>query len=193
LDTNTKTPLQKKLENLGGTFTKWGLYGSLFIFAATLINWIITVSVEGWNAENFKRLIDAFTIAITVVIVAVPEGLPLSVALSLAYSVMKMKGDGVLVRNLVSPEVMGSVDEICTGKTATLTKNDMKVNQFYAQTLYVKNQRKNTLFHCELFPNVIELIKESILYNCDARIEMDDKAYYVPVGSGTEIGLIKFL
>jgi len=57
----------------------------------------------------------------------------------------------------------------------------------------IRNQRKNTLFNCELFDDLIELIKESILFNCEARIEMDDKAYYVPVGNATEVGLIKFL
>lgn len=65
--------------------------------------------------------------AITIIIVAVPEGLPLTIAISLAFSVMRIKDDGILVKNLNSPEVMGSVEEICTGKTGTLTKNEMKV------------------------------------------------------------------
>ncbi len=69
---------------------------------------------------------------------------------------------------------MGKVDEIITGKTGTLTKSDMKVDQFYSQSLLIKNTRKNTLFNCELFSHVIGLIQESILYNCEARIEMDD-------------------
>lgn len=73
-----------------------------------------------------------FTLSITIIIVAVPEGLPLAITLSLAYSVMRMRKDGVLVRNLNSPEVMGRVDEICTGKTGTLTKAEMKVDQFYS-------------------------------------------------------------
>lgn len=68
-----------------------------------------------------------FTISITVIIVAVPEGLPLAVVLSLAYSVLRMKDDGVLVKDLTSPEVMGRVEEILTGKTGTLTAGDMKV------------------------------------------------------------------
>jgi P-type E1-E2 ATPase len=51
----------------------------------------------------------------------------MTVSISLAYSVMRMKDDKILVRNLNSPEVMGSVEEICTGKTATLTKNEQKV------------------------------------------------------------------
>jgi P-type E1-E2 ATPase len=79
-----------------------------------------------------KGISDMFTFAITIIIVAVPEGHPLAVTISLAYSVMRMKNDGVLVRNLDSPEMMGRVDEIITGKTGTLTKSDMKVDQFYA-------------------------------------------------------------
>jgi len=134
-----------------------------------------------------------FTFAITIVIVAVPEGLPLAITISLACSVMRMKEDGILVRNLNSPEVMGRVDEIITGKTGTLTKSEMKVDQFYAQSLLIKNSRKNTLFNCELFEKVIDLIEESILFNSDARIEMDNKGYYEAVGNGTEVGLIKFL
>jgi P-type Ca2+ transporter type 2C len=69
-----------------------------------------------------------FTYSIVIVIVAVPEGLPLAITLSLAYSVMRMKQDGILVRNLDSPETLGKVDEIITGKTGTLTKSDMKVD-----------------------------------------------------------------
>lgn len=85
-----------------------------------------------------------------------------------------MKNDGVLVKNLDAPEIMGRVDEICTGKTGTLTTSEMTVNQFYSQSLLIKNNRKNTLLHCELFENIIEIIKESVIYNCDARIEIDD-------------------
>lgn len=197
LDTTSKTPLQVKLQNLGGTFTKWGIIAAILIFIASAINWILTVTVFGGSDYSASVALlgfaNMFTLAVTIVIVAVPEGLPLAIVLSLAYSVLRMKNDGVLVKNLNAPEVMGRVDEICTGKTGTLTTGDMKVSQFYSQSLLVRNQRKNTLFNCELFPDVIELVKESILYNTDARIEMDDKAYYVPVGQGTEVGLIKFL
>jgi len=133
------------------------------------------------------------TLCICVVIVAVPEGLPLTVAISLAYSVMRMKDDDILVKNLNSPEVMGSVEEICTGKTSTLTKGDMKVTQFYAQSRLIKNKNKNTLFNCDLFENIINLLIESILYNTDARIEMNENAYYVPHGNPTDIGFIRFL
>ena len=88
---------------------------------------------------------------------------------------------------------MGTVEEICTGKTATLTANEMKVDHFYAEGMVYHNSRKNTLFNCELKQSTLELIKESILFNTETRIEMDDNALYRPVGNGTEVGLVKFL
>lgn len=145
------------------------------------------------DSRTVETFIRSVTLTITLIIVAVPEGLPLTVGISLAYSVMRMKNDKILVRNLNSPEAMGSVDEICTGKTNTLTTGDMRVVQFYAQSRQIRITRKNTLFNCELFDNMIQLLIESILFNSDARIEMDDKAFYVPVGNGTDVGIIKFL
>jgi magnesium-transporting ATPase (P-type) len=66
-------------------------------------------------------LVNFIIIAITVVVVAVPEGLPLAVTISLAFSVMKMKEDNNLVRRLEASETMGGANEICTDKTGTLT------------------------------------------------------------------------
>ena len=135
LDTESKTPLQEKLQNLSGQFTKLGLIGAAGVFVALLVNFIIRTSTMAdyqTAGKILKGISDMFTFAITIVIVAVPEGLPLAVTISLAYSVMRMKNDGVLVRNLDSPEMMGKVDEIITGKTGTLTKSEMKVDQFYA-------------------------------------------------------------
>jgi Ca2+ transporting ATPase len=173
LDTSTKTPLQKKLENLGGIFTKWGLYAAIAILIASAVNFVIKTSTisDYQTAEKIiPAIVELFTIPIAIIIVAVPEGLPLSITLALAYSVSRMERDGVLVRDLESPERMGRVDEIVTGKTATLTSNEMKVDQFYVQSLLIRNTRKNTLFNCELFANVIEIVQESILFNCEARI-----------------------
>lgn len=124
LDTQSKTPLQEKLENLGGHFTRIGLYGAIAIFLALLVNFIIRISSFEEYRETglvLKSISDMLTYAIVIVIVAVPEGLPLAITLSLAYSVMRMKIDGVLVRNLDSPEEMGKVEEIVTGKTGTIT------------------------------------------------------------------------
>lgn len=63
--------------------------------------------------------------------VAVPEGLPLAISIAMAFSVDTMKKDNLLVKKLEAPENLGYIREICTGKTATLTQNDMNVNYFY--------------------------------------------------------------
>lgn len=196
LDTSSKTPLQMKLENLGNTFTKWGLYASGAILLANIINMIIRVATMSEYRDAgiiLNDLATYLTLSITLIIVAVPEGLPLAIMISLAHSVLKMKNDGVLVKNLNSPEVMGKVDEIITGKTGTLTEGDMNVKMFYTQSKFISNNRKNTFFNCDLNDSVLNLIQESIMFNCEARIEMDNKAYYIPVGNGTEVGLLKFL
>ena len=177
----SKTSLQQRLENLGSLFTKIGLYSSILIFLAFLINLgisLIFTDLKFVSATTLDNFVEALTMVITIVIVAVPEGLPMTIAISLAYSVRRMQNDKILVRNLGSPEVMGQVEEICTGKTATLTKNEQKVVQFYAQSRQIRNTRKNTLFNCDLDGKFIDLLVESILYNSDARIEMDDQAFY---------------
>ena len=71
-----------------------------------------------------------FTIGISIVIVAVPEGLPLAITIAMAFSVDTMKKDQLLVKKLDAPENLGFIRDIWTGKTATLTANDMTVNQF---------------------------------------------------------------
>lgn len=71
--------------------------------------------------------VDYFILAITIIVVAVPEGLPLAVTISLAYSMKQMMNDHCLVRKMDSCETMGSVTNICSDKTGTLTQNQMKV------------------------------------------------------------------
>jgi len=93
------------------------------------------------------------TINLTVVlaVVSIPEGLPLAIGVSLAFSVMKMYEDKLLVRKLDAPEKMGSIEEILCGKTGTITTGDMKVSQFICQGPEVKNNtRKDTLLNCNL-------------------------------------------
>lgn len=81
--------------------------------------------------DTLLNLLDFFTTALTIIIVAVPEGLPLAVSIALAFSLDTMKKDHLLIKNTKACEEMGAVTDICTGKTATLTKNDLKVTSFY--------------------------------------------------------------
>lgn len=78
----------------------------------------------------------------------------------------------ILIRNLNAPEKMGSIEQICCGKTATLTENNMKVKEFYCESKLIKNNRKDTIKNCQLSKETLKKIKENILFNCDARVEM---------------------
>jgi P-type E1-E2 ATPase len=95
---------------------------------------MITIDSETkvlFHMDSLNSLVGYLIIAITVIVVAVPEGLPLAVTISLAFSVMKMKNENNLVRKLDASETMGGANEICTDKTGTLTKNQMTVKEFY--------------------------------------------------------------
>ena len=72
---------------------------------------------KGWESEYVKELLEFFIIGVTVLVVAVPEGLPLAVTISLAYSVRKMMRDNNLVRHLDACETMGNATAICSDKT----------------------------------------------------------------------------
>ena len=88
---------------------------------------------------------------------------------------------------------MGGVDAICTGKSGTLTRGDMKVMAFYTQSKVHKNFKKNSFLNCGLDSVIIDAIKECILWCCESRVEVDTHAYYRPVGNATECALIYFL
>jgi len=87
---------------------------------------------KDWDTgKDLKKLLDFLLIAITVVVVAIPEGLPLSVTLSLAFSVKRMLKDQNLVRKMEACETMGGANNICSDKTGTLTMNKMTLSQIW--------------------------------------------------------------
>lgn len=144
------------------------------------------------DTNTLQTLLRYFTIGVSIVIVAVPEGLPLAVSIAMAFSVDIMKKDNLVVKNLEAPETLGYIHQICTGKTATLTKNDMTVNRFYVAGRQIENY-SNALNTCGLNENIVELLKDIIILNCDARVEMSQDARYTPEGNGTEVGMLRFL
>lgn len=205
LETDVDTKLQSKLKNLADRFTVYALYSAGLVFLALTVTLIITLcnlkkgkelpngdAAPGVAATLFSKLTAQINLCVVLIVVSVPEGLPLTVGVSLAFSVKKMFADKILVRELDAPERMGAVGEICCGKTGTLTKGAMKVTQFQVEAREIKNSRANTLMNCELSSETLERIHDSILYNTEARVEMDATTY-VPVGSGTEVALLRFL
>lgn len=99
------------------------------------VNLVVKTALDNhkqlWHMDTLSNLVSFLIIAITVIVVAVPEGLPLAVTIALAFSVMKMKKENNLVRKLHASETMGGANEICTDKTGTLTQNKMSVMKFY--------------------------------------------------------------
>lgn len=126
IDDSVKTPLGEQLEGLGKLISKVS-----YIFAGAIIIgrlWMYFVNVEGFEWIPFMAfLLQSVMVAVTLVVVAVPEGLPMAVTLSLAYSMRRMLKTNNLVRKMHACETMGATTVICTDKTGTLTQNQMQV------------------------------------------------------------------
>ena len=119
------TPLQDKLEDLANSIGYAGMVVATITFIALFAAWIFNRFRLGFHWADTKDLLDYLVGALTIVVVAVPEGLPLAVTISLAYSMKKMMHDNNFVRHLRACETMGSATVICTDKTGTLTMNEM--------------------------------------------------------------------
>jgi P-type E1-E2 ATPase len=116
------------------------MYVAFLTFLAMVINLIIGRVLSNQPVYDFvvvKGIINACIVAITIIVVAVPEGLPLAVTISLAYSVNQMRKENNLVRRLEAAETMGGVNEILTDKTGTLTQNKMTVIQLYSEGKFI--------------------------------------------------------
>ena len=124
-DTREKeTELTHRLDNIGGSLKFIGLIGALVILATSLIVLFIQTGVnDNLKGDVFtKKLVDNIVIALIMLVVAIPEGLPMTVAVSLAHSVLQMsKIDHVLVRDLTAVEEVGQINDLCLGKTGTMT------------------------------------------------------------------------
>jgi P-type Ca2+ transporter type 2B len=108
---------------------------AILVFCAMSIHLMIERIYYGetlFDISLINHLVEYFIIAVTVIVVAVPEGLPLAVTIALAYSVGKMKDENNLVRYLAACETMGGANNICSDKTGTLTQNLMEVKYFWA-------------------------------------------------------------
>ena len=130
-----KTPLQQKLEVLADQIGKIGMGAAailLFALCAHLVIDSISLGHPIFSLQFLKKVVEYIIISVSLIVMAVPEGLPLAVTISLAYSVGKMKDQNNLVRYLAACETMGGANNICSDKTGTLTKNQMTVTKFWS-------------------------------------------------------------
>ena len=122
------TPLQNKLNVLATYIAKLGGAAALLLFVVLFIEFLVGLKGSGATpAEKGQNFLNILIVAITVIVVAVPEGLPLAVTLALAFATTRMLKDNNLVRLLRSCETMGNATTICSDKTGTLTQNKMTV------------------------------------------------------------------
>lgn len=122
------TPLQVKLNVLAEYIAKLGLTAGLVLFIATFIKFLVGLhNIQGGASEKGQQFLQVFIVAVTIVVVAVPEGLPLAVTLALAFATTRMLKDNNLVRLLKACETMGNATTVCSDKTGTLTQNKMSI------------------------------------------------------------------
>lgn len=130
--TGVKTPLHNQLDRLAKLISKIGITVAVVAFLLFLLHDIIT-NTSLWHSDDYIGMIEEvlkyFMMAVTLIVMAVPEGLPMAVTLSLALNMRRMLKSNNLVRKLHACETMGAVNVICTDKTGTLTQNRMNVEE----------------------------------------------------------------
>ena len=182
------TPLQEQLTSVADKIGELGLMAAIFIGLVLISKDIINQYQLGHGLVGrylIDSIVNAFIICITVIVVAIPEGLPMAVTISLAYSVSKMKDENNLVKELKASETMGNVNNICTDKTGTLTKGVMEVRQFF-----IENKNYEASGSCNEEAN--KLLVESIANNITAYAEKTDGKVKAK-GNPTEAALLNFL
>jgi Ca2+-transporting ATPase len=180
LDSSIETPLNKQLNGLAKLITRASYAIAALIVAGRLAGYFVeagSINITDWIHFG-GYVLKTIMIAVTVIVVAVPEGLPMSVTLSLALSMKRMLSTNNLVRKMHACETMGAATVICTDKTGTLTQNQMKIfeTQFYSPDNHGQ-----------------EIIYESIAVNSTAFLDYSDKDKTRALGNPTEGALLLWL
>ena len=186
-----ETPLQEKLEDLVILIGEVGLGFAIATLIVLVYFWfrdyVFIDRQEDLTLEDFYPLLEGLIISITIVVVAVPEGLPLAVTISLAYSVGQMMDDNNLVRHLSACETRGGATNICSDKTGTLTENRMTVVRgfFGGRSFEDKDEIPSFRETLEENQEFLKKLRECIALNSDAS--------YSEVTEGPEAGTLEFV
>lgn len=175
----SETPLSRKLNGLADWITNASYWIAAFIIVGRLVWFFVSRDINSSSGEFWIELVSYFLqtimIAVTLVVVAVPEGLPMSVTLSLAFSMRKLMKSNTLPRTMHACETMGATSVICTDKTGTLTKNQMEV------------------VDSEIACSDNNLVAEMIAVNTTANLDFTDKKNPKVIGNPTEGALLLWL
>lgn len=183
IDDGTKTPLTEQLERLGALVTR----GSYVIGGAVILGRIVMYMLSTPDFEWLSFIayfLQSIMIAVTLVVVSVPEGLPMAVTLSLAYSMRRMLRTNNLVRKMHACETMGATTVICTDKTGTLTQNQMRVAETDFYSLPGQKLGDDAMSR---------LIETAIAVNSTAQLDLSDAEHPSVLGNPTEGALLLWL
>lgn len=182
IDTGVKTPLTLQFEKLSKVLS-WCSYtvGALIVAGRLLMfDWGVNDTIE-----TVEYVLNTVMLAVTLIVVSVPEGLPMSVTLSLALSMRRMLASNNLVRKMHACETMGATTVICTDKTGTLTQNQMRI---YRTNFYVLSDAQ------QLGDDAMSgYIKEGISVNSTAFLDFSNKEKVAALGNPTEGALLLWL
>ena len=181
IDDSVKTPLNEQLDGLSDWITKVSYGFAALIVIGRIIMYFVTNGTDCFGsmeqiAPFIAYVLQTLMIAVTLVVVAVPEGLPMAVTLSLAYSMRRMLKTNNLVRKMHACETMGATTVICTDKTGTLTQNLMSVDEM---KMYGDTPK--------------EVLDEGIAVNSTASIDFSDNKKPQILGNPTEGALLLWL
>lgn len=185
IDSSTKTPLNEQLDRLGHLVAVASYVIGALVIAGRVLMYLINA---GWTVTDWidflAYLLQSVMMAVTLIVVAVPEGLPMAVTLSLAYSMRRMLRTGNLVRKLHACETMGAVTTICTDKTGTLTANRMTVEEvtILGSDGRISDDKERRM-----------ALMTAMAINSTAELDLSDSSRPVPVGNPTEGALIMWI
>lgn len=191
------SPLKQRLNEVAKTISHYGYLGALFILIASLFKSIIIdngyniISITTYFSNPYiviGDILKAVTLAITIIVVAVPEGLPVMITVVLSSNMKKMIKDNVLVRKLVGIETAGSLNILFTDKTGTLTKGKLSVNSFISG----ENSYYNDIYKLKEEKKLWKLIYLSCVYNNSAELGYNGRSRTALGGNTTDRALLNF-
>lgn len=193
-----ETPLQVKLNGVATIIGKIGLAFAVLTFLVLTTRFLIVKAmnneIRNWSTHDALDLLNFFAIAVTILVVAVPEGLPLAVTLSLAFAMKKLMNDKALVRHLSACETMGSASCICTDKTGTLTTNHMVVTKLWicGKEQAIKGYEASNSLDSAVPKGALEMLSQSIFQNTSSEVVKGKDGKTQVLGSPTEAALLEF-
>ncbi|CAI9754808.1 unnamed protein product [Fraxinus pennsylvanica] len=193
-----ETPLQVKLNGVATIIGKIGLAFAVMTFLVLTVRFLVDKGLchelTKWTSSDALTLLNYFATAVTIIVVAIPEGLPLAVTLSLAFAMKKLMNDQALVKRLSACETMGSATTICTDKTGTLTTNHMVVNKIWicGKEKEVETNGGRSTIYSDISENVISILLQGIFNNTGSEVVKNKDGNNSILGTPTESALLEY-